>query len=113
MTELEGKKRKSDMRWQQGRQLYSSVCPSLPTASHVAVLMVCWFHASGNGCRFAVANCQIAAATTLSLGRVKRIMSDLIHGGVIKTTKEAVGRGHASERFITGKPYQANKRVRP
>ena len=113
MTTTPGPKRKSNMRWEQGRRLYSVVCPSLPTPSHVAVLMFCWFHASGRDCRFAVAQCQIAEATKLSKCSVKRIMSDLISGGVIRTTKESVGRGHASERLVTGKPYRLNKRVHP
>lgn len=106
-------KRKSEMRWEQGRRLYSAVCPSLPTASHVAVIAYCWFNASGVDCRFSVAHCQIAEATKLSRSSVKRIMADLIRGGVVRTTKESVGRGHASERVVTGKPYRPDKRVHP
>lgn len=94
------------MRWQQGRKLYRVVCPSLPTASHVAVLMFCWFNGTGIDCRFSVAHCQIAQATKLSRPSVKRIMADLIRGGVIRTTKESTGRGYTTERVVTGKPYR-------
>ena len=106
-------KRKSEMRWEQGRRLYSAVCPSLPTASHVAVLMFCWFHASGRDCRFSVAHCQIAEATKLSYERVRKIMSDLVAGGVVKTTHESAGRGHAPKRLVTGKPYHPPKGGHP
>ncbi len=111
MTTTPGPKRKSDMRWEQGRKLYRVVCPSLPTPSHVAVLLFCWFHASGKDCRFSVAHCQIAKATKLSSRSVKRIMAELVAGGVVHTTKETIGRGHASERIVTGKPYRQIKGV--
>jgi hypothetical protein len=106
-----GPKRKNDMRWEQGRMLLSKVAPTLPTPSHVAVLMVCWFHGSGRACRFSVANCQIAAATKLSLSSVKRIMADLINGGVIETKKDSIGRGFACERVVTGNSYAPKKGI--
>ncbi len=102
-------KTKSDMRWEQGRRLYNAVCPTLPTPSHVVVLMYCWFHASGRECRFSVAHCQIAAGTRLSYERVRKIVKDLIEGGVLATLEDSAGRGHAPKRVITGMAYQ--KRV--
>jgi len=102
-------KRKSDRRWEQGRHLYQKVCPTLPTPSHVAVLMYCWFNASGKDCRFSVAQCQIAEATTLSFGRVRKIMRELTDGGVIKTLEASSGRGYAPKRMVTGRVYRPQK----
>ena len=110
MTAQPGPKRKSDMRWQQGRRLYSVVCPSLPSSSHVAVLMYCWFNASGKDCRFSVAHCQIADATKLSMRTSKRIMADLEAAGVVKTVQPSIGRGKASHRVVTGKPFKVSRK---
>ena len=113
MSTTQGPKRKSNMRWEQGRRLYSVVCPSLPTPSHVAVLMFCWFHASGRDCCFGASHSQIADCTKLSYERVRKIMADLIDGGVIVTTKESAGRGYAAQRRITGKPYRLKEGGHP
>lgn len=104
-------KKKNDMRWPQGRRLYEKVCPTLPTTSHVAVLMVCWFHGSGRNCDFSVAHVQIAKATKLSYERVRKIMADLVAGGVVVTVEDSIGRGYAPKRQITGKPYCDKKVV--
>jgi len=106
-----GPKARSDMRWQQGRRLYSVVCPTLPTTSHVAVLMFCWFHASGKDCRFSAAHCQVAEGTKLSYERVRKIMSDLVDGGVVRILEESAGRGRAPKRQITGKAFTPKKVV--
>lgn len=102
---MTSKKNKSDMRWEQGRRLYEAVTSTLPTPSHVTVLMFCWFHAQGPQCEFNAAYCQIAESTTLSYERVRKIMCDLVDGGVIKTIEGSAGRGYAPKRIITGKPY--------
>jgi len=111
MTKPPAPKRKSEMRWQIGRELYARICPSLPTASHVAVLMFCWFQASGKDCRFSVAHCQIANVTKLSRERVRKIMSDLVAGGVVRPVRDSIGPGYACERAITGKPYHPKRVV--
>lgn len=111
MTTTLGPKRKSEKRWEIGRELYTRICPSLPTTSHVAVLMYCWFNARGIDCRFAVAHCQIAEATKLSYERVRKIMAELVTAGVVVTTKDSAGRGFAPHRRITGKPFASKKVV--
>lgn len=100
-----GSKRKSDMRWQQGRKLYDVVCPTLPSSSHVVVLMFCWFSASGPRCEFNVSHRQIADATRLSYERVRKIMSELTAAGVIATNTHSTGRGVTVKRHVTGKKY--------
>jgi hypothetical protein len=111
MTTNPNPKQKSLKRWQQGRRLYEKVCPSLPTPSHVAVLMYCWFNAYGEDCHFNVAHCQIANATKLSYERVRKIMADLVTANVVVNVKDSRGRGYAPHRRITGRIFKSNKVV--
>ncbi len=111
MTTNPNPKKKSLMRWEQARHLYKDVCPSLPTPSHVAVLMYCWFNAHGKDCHFNVAHCQIAKATKLSYERVRKIMAELVTADVVVKVKDSRGRGYAPERRITGRIFASNKVV--
>jgi hypothetical protein len=113
MTAAPKPKRESQMRWQQARHLYNSVSPSLPTSSHVAVLMYCWFHARGENCEFNVAHCQVANATKLSYERARKIMAELVAGNVVVTVAASKGRGYAPHRRITGKPFTPKKGGHP
>ena len=102
-------KRRNEMRWEQGRRIVDIISPTLPTASHVAVLMYCWFRARGRECAFSEARSQIAKATRLSEESVKRLLRDLERGGVIKTTEVSLGRGNVCRRIVTGMPYSVGQ----
>lgn len=102
-------KRRSEMRWEQGRMIFEDIAHTLPTPSHVLVLCYCWFRGRGRDCVFSETHQQIADATRLQRESVRKIIRSLEKGGVIETVKKSTGRGHTTARKITGSKFQLEK----
>lgn len=83
-------KRKSQQRFQQLNRIVDDIAPTLPSASHVAVLLCCYRHARTGGA-FQVSTKRIAEACRLSHRQVRRVIDDMETGGVIEMTKEHEG----------------------
>lgn len=104
-------KRKSQMRFEQVNQVVDVIAPTLPNASYVAVLLVCWRHADVEG-KFRIDQERIAECVRLSTRQVKRILKDLVCGGVLRLVERH--RQHTPPRYkITGKPFRGDTHVTP
>ena len=103
---------KSPRRWSDGRRLSSEIMPTLPGASHCAVLWTCWFHGeltAKGGTVFDLTKSQLANCCNIKERRVQEILKDLELHQVIATRKDGCntgGRGRGSERVITWKTYR-------
>jgi hypothetical protein len=106
-------KRRSEMRWEQGRLLVEQITPTLPSSSHVAVLLYCWFRARGRDCVFSESAEQIGEATKVSKRHVVRVLGELEAGQVLKTVQQSKGRGNLCRRMITGKPFVKGDTMSP
>jgi|GEM_PF-2171833 len=102
-------KRKSLKRFEQLNHIVDVVSPTLPSASHVAVLLICYRHAREGG-SFTVSTKRIANACRLSERHTKRIVDDLEATGVIVMESEHAGPIPRKYR-ITGQPANGDTRV--
>ena len=94
-------KRKSHNRWEQFNRIVDDIACKLPTASHVAVLMVCFRHGRGAGF-FRVSTGRIAESVKLKERRVKYILDELETAGIITLIKEHQGPIPRTYRIIFG-----------
>jgi len=107
MTSSTEAKRKSARRFEQLNLIVDTIAPTLKSASHVAVLMVCYRHADPNG-RFRASKSRIALACNLSVRQTVRVMKDLEVAGVI--VKERDHDGPIPQRYrITGETARVKK----
>jgi hypothetical protein len=83
-------KAKSNVRFQQLNRLVDTIAVSLPSASHVAVALVCYRHAREDGV-FGVSTNRIAKSTRLSKRQVQRVLDYLEKETVLKLMKEHQG----------------------
>ena len=98
-------KKKKHYRWEQGRWLHGELLPSLENVTQCAVMMFCWFHASGDDCVFDCSAEQIAKQIGVTKDYVKKTFKRLESGGVITTIRGGVGRGNPSVRKLTGRTF--------
>ncbi|MEO1616828.1 MAG: hypothetical protein AAFV88_13310 [Planctomycetota bacterium] len=106
---MQAPKRKSQKRWEQLNRIIDDVAPSLPSASHVAVLMICFRHGRQGGF-FRVSTSRIAKSSKLSDRHVKRILDDLEKSGVISLEAEHKGPTPRTYR-ITGRAANGDAHV--
>lgn len=92
-----------DNRWENGRAIITNMLPTLPSASYAAVVMYCWFQASGKDTRFDESCGQIGKACKLSERQVRRIMSDLERAGCVETISKGCGMRASTRRLIRRK----------
>lgn len=71
------------MRFEQLNRITDMIGPTLPSASHVAVLHVAWRHAGPRG-HFSVSTKMLARQCRLSNRQAGRLIDDLERLGVIK-----------------------------
>lgn len=90
VSKKNGVKVKSDQRWQQFNWIVDHVAPSLPTATHLAVLVCCFRHGRGLG-EFSVSTPRIAEACNLKKRRTRYILDELEQLGVIELLEEHRG----------------------
>lgn len=83
--------RKDYYRWESGRAFVTHLLPTLPSPSYVAVVMYCWFRASGKNNEFQESANQIGYACRLSARRVQGILADLERAGCVETVKPGIG----------------------
>ncbi len=94
-------KRKSQLRFEQLNLIVDEVAPSLRSPSQVAVLVVCYRHASPSG-KFGICTARIAKSSKLSHRQARRVLDELEALGVIKSLSDHVG-PIAKQYRITGK----------
>lgn len=87
---MNGPKRKSTKRFEQLNRLVDDINPTLPTATHAAVLMTCFRH-GGPGGGFRVSTARIARSTCISERQAKRVIDQLESCGVIELLQEHQG----------------------
>ena len=85
-----GPKRKSQKRFEQLNHIVDNVAPTLASASHVAVMLICYRHAREGG-TFQVSNRRIAHSAGVTERHVKRVMGDLESCGAIELQREHQG----------------------
>lgn len=85
-----GPKRKSQKRFEQLNHIVDNVAPTLKSASHVAVLLVCYRHAWTGG-TFQISNRRIADSAGTTHRHARRVMDDLEAAGVIELVAEHQG----------------------
>lgn len=100
-------KRKSQKRFEQVNDLVDRIAPTLPAATHVAVVLVAWRHAT-NG-RFRLSASQVAKSVSGSLRNVRRVLDELEEGGVIVKVSDEQGTIPRTYRF-TGNVFNQNPR---
>ncbi|KAA5543580.1 hypothetical protein FYK55_10215 [Roseiconus nitratireducens] len=102
-------KRKSQRRFEQLNRIVDVIAPTLPTSTHVAVLLVCFRHARQGGA-FQVSTRRIADAVNIKRRRAQYVLDELIELGVVAITEEHKGPIPRKHR-ITGEV--ANENTRP
>jgi len=83
-------KRKSERRFAQLNQIVDEIAPTLPTASHVAVLLACYRHGRGAGF-FRVSTARVAKSVRLSKRQTQRVLDDLERADVVTLVTEHSG----------------------
>lgn len=83
-------KRKSQKRFEQLNQIIDDIAPTLPSPTHLAVLMICFRHGRQGG-YFTVSTNRIAKSARLARRQTRRIIDDLETVGVIEMVSEHQG----------------------
>ncbi len=83
-------KRKSQLRFEQLNRIADVIAQTLPTSTHVAVLMIAYRHA-GPGGQFSVSTNRIADACRISDRWAKNVIDDLERLGVIVMLQDHKG----------------------
>lgn len=83
-------KRKSQKRWEQFNRIVDVVAPSLPTSTHVAVLLCCFRHGRQGG-YFRASTKRIAESAGLKKRQTQYILDELEQLGVITFISEHKG----------------------
>ena len=78
------------MRFEQVNMIADEIAPTLPTTTHVCVLLVAWRHAERGGC-FQVSTKRLATACKITARWAKEIIDDLERLGVIAMIREHQG----------------------
>lgn len=100
-------KRKSQKRFEQLNEIVDVIAPTLPTASHVAVLLCCFRHGRGAG-YFRASTARIAKSTALKRRRVQYILDELEAMNVIVLKAEHQGpipRTYQIRLSVNGAPH--------
>ncbi|MCO8121457.1 helix-turn-helix domain-containing protein [Stieleria sp. TO1_6] len=105
----EATKRKSQKRFEQLNRIIDDIAPTLPSASHLAVLLICFRHGRQAGF-FRASTKRIAKSARLSERHVKRIINDLETAGVVRLEAEHNGPIPRSYR-ITGQTANGDTHV--
>lgn len=87
---MEATKKKSAKRFEQLNRLADDITPTLPTSTHVAVLMLCYRHGRAGG-TFRVSTSRLARSARISGRQARRVLDDLEGSGVIELLKEHQG----------------------
>lgn len=83
-------KRKSTKRFEQLNRIVDIIAPTLPTPSHVAVLLCCFRHGRENG-YFRVSTPRLAKTVGLKNRRVQDIIDSLVKLNVLEFVSEHIG----------------------
>jgi len=83
-------KKKSERRFEQLNMIVDDIAPTLPTPSHVAILLCCFRHGRGAG-YFRVSTNRLAKSSCIGKRQVQRVIDDFEKTGIIELVTEHQG----------------------